>query len=346
MNIPMNTCLEEVEGAVRLAELVMKLGEVERATRHPDGRPETDTTHTVMLALVALRLAEVHNRDDRLWPDDIPMTPVDGYLDTELVLKFALVHDLVEAIAGDVNTIRPLDPEQRAEKDRREAEALDQISADHPWLGTIIRAYEGQKIREARFVRYLDKCMPKLTHLHNGCRTVREAGMTREELEHSLRRQINRLTEASPDLELAREFFEATSALCLSAYEDLDDRADGHPGSPPVFYPGELEEFYYQVAGRVGLDGEDCAMVAQEVDRLMEYIQTADLSRGIACSELRRVLSDEWEADEPPTDRELVPAVKALLEERDALEFRVRDLEAELHHYKAPLRTEKAWVAR
>ena len=47
----------ELDIAIQIAAVAMRFGEIERATQHPDGRPESDTTHTVMLGLVALELA-------------------------------------------------------------------------------------------------------------------------------------------------------------------------------------------------------------------------------------------------------------------------------------------------
>ena len=40
--------------AIRLADLILRFGRVNRATYHPDGeRPESDTDHTVMLGILA-----------------------------------------------------------------------------------------------------------------------------------------------------------------------------------------------------------------------------------------------------------------------------------------------------
>ena len=64
----------------RLAHYALALGRVNRATAHEDGvRPETDTDHTVMLALVAPELAY----------------QVGGVFQIYRVGAFAVVHDLV-----------------------------------------------------------------------------------------------------------------------------------------------------------------------------------------------------------------------------------------------------------
>jgi len=150
-----------------IADLILALGEVTRATRHPDGRSETDTTHTVMLSLIAADLA-----------------PSEGVEVADAVL-FALVHDLAEAYAGDTNTARALNPEQAQAKAEREAAALARIRQDlaaSPWIAAAIDAYERQEDPACRFVRYLDKIMPKLTHRRNGCAAVKALGMTLQDV--------------------------------------------------------------------------------------------------------------------------------------------------------------------
>ncbi len=110
-----------------IADLSLALGEVNRATQHPDGRAETDTTHTVMLSLIVIDLAH-ENGVDR----------ADATL-------FALVHDLAEAHAGDTNTARGLTSEQVQDKAVREAAALARIREDlsaSPWVSSIITHYE------------------------------------------------------------------------------------------------------------------------------------------------------------------------------------------------------------
>lgn len=141
-----------------LADLTLDFGRVKRATFHQDGiEPETDTDHTVMLGLIACSLAEriIQQQQATGKPQ----------LRVGLVAQFALVHDLVEALAGDTDMLDP-SPEKLADKERREREALAEIrhrTARLPWVAAMIDAYDQQKLPEARFVRAVDKIMPKLT---------------------------------------------------------------------------------------------------------------------------------------------------------------------------------------
>lgn len=157
------------DGVIRLAGTALDFGRVERATCHQDGHtPEDDATHTVMLGLVACGLAA------RL-----------GHLDIGLVSQFALVHDLVEVHAGDVNTFEAA-PADIARKDRAEAAALDRIDTDHglafPWLPATIRAYEDRVCPEARFVKAVDKIMPLLTQVLNEMIPMARQGITHDRL--------------------------------------------------------------------------------------------------------------------------------------------------------------------
>ncbi len=105
----------------------------------------------------------------------------DTSLDAEKVLQLALIHDVAEAIAGDIPPYDPEDiptdaqerraffavrrnrtPENKARKDALEQEATDKILAMLPdsilpvWQG-LWREYEEQITPEARLVKQVDK---------------------------------------------------------------------------------------------------------------------------------------------------------------------------------------------
>ena len=151
---------------VALGRLCLQLGRVNRATFHEDGtRPETDTDHAVMLATVACSFAAEYAR----------------HLDLGLVAQFSIVHDHVEAHAGDTMTLVVSDEAGLAAKRDREVAGLEKIADEFggslPWLPAMIVAYESQSTPEARFVKILDKVMPCITHLLNGGATLRAHGV-------------------------------------------------------------------------------------------------------------------------------------------------------------------------
>ena len=193
--------------AQAIADLVLALGKVNRATWHPDGTPETDTTHTVMLALLAADLA----------PE------ADPPLDRGEVALYAIVHDLVEAYAGDTNTARGLSLDAMASKAEREAAALARIKQDlsaSPWIINLIEGYELQINPAARFVRFLDKVTPKLTHVRNGCAAVKAIGMTLDEVREKHAQQGAELRGRYPEQDLADRVFHAACDACEVAYVD------------------------------------------------------------------------------------------------------------------------------
>jgi 5'-deoxynucleotidase YfbR-like HD superfamily hydrolase len=171
----------------RIAALSLAFGEVNRATFHPDGvTPESDTTHTVMLALLAFEIA-----------GGFP----ELRLDMEMLLALALVHDLPEAYAGDTDTTGGLTQEQQAAKKAREADALKRIRSELFGSGipSLIDAYERDTLPEARFLRYLDKITPKLTHALNGGAAIRAQGRTVEWLRERHRTQGAELAAKYPE---------------------------------------------------------------------------------------------------------------------------------------------------
>lgn len=170
----------DAKSVVDLGVLALAFGRVNRITFHEDGvTPESDTDHTVMLGVIACAFAERH----------LPK------LDLGLIAQFALVHDLVEVYAGDTPTLR-IDDEQRASKEEREQAALTRIMREFtrlPWLAATIELYEQRRKPEARYVKAMDKLLPKITHIANRGRTLRDQGFSMGELVARYEQQLDEL---------------------------------------------------------------------------------------------------------------------------------------------------------
>jgi len=154
-----------IEAMLDLARFSLAFGRVNRITCHPDGTTfESDTDHTVMLGLVACSFAE------RFAPE----------LDRGLIAQFALVHDLVEVYAGDTPTAFIMTDDDHASKEEREALAVlrirEEFDAELPWIGETIEAYERLDTREARFVKVVDKSLPKMVNIFNSGVTFKAQG--------------------------------------------------------------------------------------------------------------------------------------------------------------------------
>lgn len=159
------------QGLVDIGELILKFAKVNRVTYHEDGvTEESDTDHTVMLSVCACALAE------RLYKDT---------LDIGLVAQFAIIHDLVEAHALDTDSFG-ISEEGRAAKEDREHQALllikEKFDVTYPWIGGMIEHYDALDTKEARFVKTIDKAMPKITHILNSGTYFKKRGMTEEEM--------------------------------------------------------------------------------------------------------------------------------------------------------------------
>ncbi len=182
-----------LDRALVLARIALAFGRVERATFHEDGvRPETDTDHTVMLGLVACELAPAH-------------------LDRAKVAAFALVHDLAEVYAGDTQTLVISAEGMIAKRDREDA-ARARLATElgaGSWVAEILATYEEQQVPEARFVRAIDKVLPKLTHFFNGCAGAR-ALTDRAGLNAAHDRQYESLRRAYPELPDALDLLRAS----------------------------------------------------------------------------------------------------------------------------------------
>lgn len=189
--------VDPLRHALSMARIALKFGQVRRVTMHEDGEPESDTTHTVMLVLLAIDLA--------------PMVGCDPGLSAQ----FAAVHDLPEVYANDTNTAHEVSAEQAAEKMRREA-AERRLAAelgDASTVLSLVRRYERQREPEARFVRYLDKVTPKLTNSINGGAALAALGLTVEDVakKHALQRA--QLDQQYPEMTAVRDLFNAACAL-------------------------------------------------------------------------------------------------------------------------------------
>jgi len=195
------------DAAVDLGHLALLFGRVNRVTYHPDGMTsESDTDHTVMLALVACALAP----------------HLAAELNIGRVAQHCLVHDLVEAYAGDTSTLHGLDEASRADKEHREQMAYLRIAEEFgltlPWLATTIAEYEARVTPEARYVWTLDKLMPKITHLANNCVTLRETSMSYVALHQRYTDQLAEISTYAGDFPEVLELYRTLAARVLARY--------------------------------------------------------------------------------------------------------------------------------
>jgi putative hydrolase of HD superfamily len=174
------TRMPDVPGIHRLIDfhrLLHQFQAIERITHvrgKQDFRAENDTEHSYNLAMTAWFLCEYF-----------------PHLDRDTVIRYALVHDLVEIHAGD--TYVYADQTELDSKARREAAALKQLEqewADFPDLTATIHGYEAKKDNEALFVYALDKIMPLIVIFLGEGYTFKRENVTLERLDAIKRHKV------------------------------------------------------------------------------------------------------------------------------------------------------------
>ena len=125
--------------------------EIERLIYFPDNKKtnrfENNSEHSFSLAMATWFLCE-----------SFP------YLNKDIAIRYALVHDIVELHAGDVMAIKRT-PEEEQKKQSKEHVAFKQIQKDWKDFSGMIDAieqYEKRSDPESKFVYALDKIMPIL----------------------------------------------------------------------------------------------------------------------------------------------------------------------------------------
>lgn len=232
--------------AIATSELFDQFARVDRIPRLSNGDRENDVEHSFLLATIATDLAQ------ELRPD----------LDVNRIRQFSLVHDMLEIKTGDVATFST-SPEEQAEKERREKEALDELLTELPPLeAEALREYERQDTPEARWTRYVDKMLATLVDITGqGVRVVEEDfGVTSLE---KLCDEHGRLATKYHNM-FGNEFPELDQLYALFSYlfeeryaqESQNDRKDNSPERPHQLK--EVERKYLVDPENIPVDLENC----------------------------------------------------------------------------------------
>ena len=153
------TILEIIE----LSRILGEFGQIERATRLPDGRPESDSHHSFSLALISFELA-------------MQFAPE---LDTKKILLYSLVHDLPELVTGDLNTLTATsaDLALKSHQDKNAFAEVKKIFEKAPSILGAIKAYDTKEDEESLFVYWVDKIVTIPTHFHDKGKNLQELGI-------------------------------------------------------------------------------------------------------------------------------------------------------------------------
>lgn len=153
---------------INFVKLLNKFRDIERVIHSNGGdRWENDVEHSYQLTMLAWYIISTNNLN----------------LDLDLVLKYCLVHDLVEVYAGDTYIYG--DQNLINNKKEREEKSLQQLKeelVEFPEILNLIKQYEKREDRESKFVYALDKIEPVLNIYTNEGKTWKEKSVTIEML--------------------------------------------------------------------------------------------------------------------------------------------------------------------
>lgn len=140
---------QHIQGKLAFLREAERLKSVLRSAHTSAGRQESTAEHSWRLALLAL-----------VFEDDL------GDVDICKVLKLCLVHDLGEALGGDVPAVEAQAHSLKGDRERRDllsmTSQLDQPTRDQ--IMTLFDEYEAAATPEAQVVKALDKLETILQH--------------------------------------------------------------------------------------------------------------------------------------------------------------------------------------
>jgi putative hydrolase of HD superfamily len=185
--------MKKLERILPFAKLLNEFRLVDRMLyANGKDRMDNDVEHSYQLAMLAWYIADL---------EKLPFNQ-------EKLLKYALIHDLVEVYAGDTY-IFSKDQTFIESKEEREAEAMVKLKENFPDfedLHALIEQYEKKEDRESRFVYALDKIQPIINIYLDGGRIWKEEEITQEMLETSKKDKVA----LSPEI---KEYFDELMLL-------------------------------------------------------------------------------------------------------------------------------------
>lgn len=161
---------------IELIKLSRRFSKIFRTVGYGKEHCENDSEHSYQLALICWGI----NQNYKL-----------GFND-EKILKFALVHDLVEVYAGDTDAHD--DKKKILEKHKKEKEALQILKKDFSNFKDLIEnieKYELKKEIEAQFVCIVDKLLPQINTYLSKENYYKDRKISKKDWRNWLNRKIN-----------------------------------------------------------------------------------------------------------------------------------------------------------
>lgn len=189
-----------IDNLLKFVALTHKFNQIKRKIYATgEDRWESDSEHAFQLAMCAWYLIEKDNL----------------HLDKDLVIKYALVHDLVEIYAGDTFAFDKDQVKLDSQK-AREALAAKKLEEEIPEFSDVhklIQQYENLVDEESKFVYALDKLLPAMNNYLDSGKTWKELGMNLAEVQREKKRKIE------PNSEVVYKYWQELDRI-LSREED------------------------------------------------------------------------------------------------------------------------------
>lgn len=164
----------------KLLDFILFTNKVQKVVRSlyvtGEDRLENDAEHSFQVALVAWYIANSNNLN----------------LDIGKILKYSLVHDLVEVYAGDTFA-HTKDKALKESKAAREKAALDKIISEFPEFSDIyslIDDYENRIDDESKLVYAVDKVMPPMNIYNDKGRSWRKHKVTLDMIKNEKKEKV------------------------------------------------------------------------------------------------------------------------------------------------------------
>ncbi|OGD68985.1 hypothetical protein A2811_00625 [Candidatus Campbellbacteria bacterium RIFCSPHIGHO2_01_FULL_34_10] len=157
--------MKDLQNILKFTKLLNKFRQIERVIRSNGGdRLENDVEHSYQLTMLAWYIISTQKLD----------------LNLDLVIKYSLVHDLVEIYAGDTYA-HTTDRELKKSKIKREEDSLIKLESEFkefPEIFELIKQYESKSDLEAKFIYALDKIEPILNIYTSSRKTWKEKNIS------------------------------------------------------------------------------------------------------------------------------------------------------------------------
>jgi putative hydrolase of HD superfamily len=184
-----------LDKTLKFLRLIRDFEKIERTIYRPTDKKENDIEHSYQVAMLAWFLRDQFGLS----------------LSQEKLLKYALVHDLVETYAGDTPVFVKHETYSIETKKEREEKALIKIKKDFcnfKDLTDNIESYEKREDEESIFIYELDKLIPALNiYMDNGY-GWKKLGLNLEKIIEEKRNKIKTINQLVSLLDEALKRFE------------------------------------------------------------------------------------------------------------------------------------------